>query len=274
MDYYKILEVNKNSSKSEIKKAYHRLARIYHPDRNKGNDIKFKELSKAYEILSDDQEKKSYDTSDDLNFFVDNLTEFHAFSKNFFDNKSKINNLSIPDILNQFVNRTVKKNTEKIKYTVIVSFMDVYKNKIKKIKVNNKNYFIPLYKRIYEINNIIFYINIKSHDKYIITDDYDIECDSSISLTEALFNKYIIISNPNDELIKININKSILNNRDFYIENQGMPKNQNSKIRGNMYINFKVDIPDNIDQNYFKNNFIDKTKKYDSSIEYIETNLK
>ncbi|KZV33042.1 hypothetical protein F511_03308 [Dorcoceras hygrometricum] len=62
-DYYLVLGVSKNASKSEIKSAYRKLARSYHPDVNKepGAEQKFKEISNAYEVLSDDEKRSIYD---------------------------------------------------------------------------------------------------------------------------------------------------------------------------------------------------------------------
>ena len=63
-DYYEILEVHKNASETEIKKAYRRLAVKYHPDKNSGDkaaEEKFKELSEAYAVLSDAQQRATYD---------------------------------------------------------------------------------------------------------------------------------------------------------------------------------------------------------------------
>jgi molecular chaperone DnaJ len=63
-DYYDVLGVNKSASKDELKKAYRKLAMKYHPDRNpddKQASEKFKELSEAYEILSDEQKRQAYD---------------------------------------------------------------------------------------------------------------------------------------------------------------------------------------------------------------------
>src|SRR3989344_7810458 len=60
-DYYNILGVNKTASKDEIKKAFHKLAHKYHPDKNKGNDSKFKEVNQAYQTLSDDGKRAQYD---------------------------------------------------------------------------------------------------------------------------------------------------------------------------------------------------------------------
>jgi len=60
-DYYAILGVTKNASKEEIKKAYHRLAHRYHPDKKSGNEAKFKEVNEAYQTLSDDKKRSQYD---------------------------------------------------------------------------------------------------------------------------------------------------------------------------------------------------------------------
>ncbi len=63
-DYYKILGVGKNASDEEIKKAYRKLARQYHPDRNAGDkqaEERFKQISQAHDILSDPEKRKQYD---------------------------------------------------------------------------------------------------------------------------------------------------------------------------------------------------------------------
>ena len=63
-DYYEVLGVQRNTSKDQIKDAYRKLAMQYHPDRNKslGAEEKFKEISEAYAVLSDDQKRQQYDT--------------------------------------------------------------------------------------------------------------------------------------------------------------------------------------------------------------------
>ncbi|XHH09470.1 MAG: molecular chaperone DnaJ [Candidatus Bathyarchaeia archaeon] len=62
-DYYEVLGVQKNASKDQIKDSYRKLALQYHPDRNKdpGAEDKFKEISEAYAVLSDDQKRAQYD---------------------------------------------------------------------------------------------------------------------------------------------------------------------------------------------------------------------
>ena len=60
-DYYDVLGINKNASKQEMKSAYRKLAKKYHPDMNKDNpeaERIFKEVTEAYNVLSDDEKRK------------------------------------------------------------------------------------------------------------------------------------------------------------------------------------------------------------------------
>src|SRR2546421_4359391 len=64
-DYYKTLGVDKKATADEIKKAYRKLARKYHPDRNpddKQAESRFKEISQAYDVLGDPEKRKQYDS--------------------------------------------------------------------------------------------------------------------------------------------------------------------------------------------------------------------
>src|SRR6185295_15587933 len=61
-DYYKTLGVERGADDKAIKTAYRKLARKYHPDVNKGNAERFKEISEAYTVLSDPEKRKRYDT--------------------------------------------------------------------------------------------------------------------------------------------------------------------------------------------------------------------
>ncbi len=64
MNYYQILGLQRDVSQEEIKKAYRRIAKQYHPDSNPGNreaEKKFKEASEAYEVLGNEEKRKNYD---------------------------------------------------------------------------------------------------------------------------------------------------------------------------------------------------------------------
>ena len=92
---YETLGISKDASSDEIKKAYRKLARQYHPDINKepGTEEKFKEINAAYEILSDETKRRQYDQYGDSMF---GGQSFHDFSRENFGGNADIN-----DILNQ-----------------------------------------------------------------------------------------------------------------------------------------------------------------------------
>ena len=72
-NYYEILEISETATPEEIKKAYRKLALKWHPDKNRGSEEaeeKFKEIGKAYFVLSDPDKKRDYDAGGEgTNFF-------------------------------------------------------------------------------------------------------------------------------------------------------------------------------------------------------------
>ncbi len=81
-DYYKILSVSRNSSQEEIKKAFRKLAQIYHPDKNEGNkeaEEFFKLIHDAYEILSHAEKRKKYDSGLQFDLYREEKNIPHYF---------------------------------------------------------------------------------------------------------------------------------------------------------------------------------------------------
>src|SRR4030042_4706878 len=77
-DYYSILGVGRSAPEKEIKQAYRRLARKYHPDVNlgdKASEAKFKEVNEAYEVLSDPEKRKKYDQYGDQWQYAEQFTK-------------------------------------------------------------------------------------------------------------------------------------------------------------------------------------------------------
>src|SRR3989338_6200386 len=78
-DYYKVLGLNKNATKEEIKKSYKRLARKYHPDNKEtGDDEKFKEINESASVLANDEKRQQYDQFGDAEAFKQS-SDFRGF---------------------------------------------------------------------------------------------------------------------------------------------------------------------------------------------------
>ena len=90
-DYYKILGVPETASEEEIKKAYRELAIKYHPDRNSGNEEKFKEITEAYSILSDSSKREEYDAEPDFSFFGDMYADILRERRQEYQRKQPVN---------------------------------------------------------------------------------------------------------------------------------------------------------------------------------------
>lgn len=88
MDYYKLLNINKTASQEDVKKAYRKLAMECHPDRNGGDDVKFKQINEAYETLGDPNKRQAYDSPQprvDTNFTNNPNFGGHPFGDVFSD---------------------------------------------------------------------------------------------------------------------------------------------------------------------------------------------
>ncbi len=146
-DYYEVLGVSRNATQEEIKKAYRKLARKYHPDFNKDPDAqeKFKEINEAYQILSDPEKRKLYDqyghaafsaqasSAQDV-FFTENLNVGEIFDE-------ILRGFGFEDIFEKATKGRRRSYSMPIKgediyYTVEISLEEAYKGTIVEIWVN------------------------------------------------------------------------------------------------------------------------------------------
>ena len=132
-NYYDLLELNKNATTEEIKKGYKKLALKYHPDRNtenkEQNEIKFKEITEAYNVLSDEKKRKDYD------YF--GLTENNTFDStinidplnDILSNMFNFNDANLDDILNgSNINPKVFVNMNEIPINTFNTNSDMFNN--------------------------------------------------------------------------------------------------------------------------------------------------
>ena len=197
MNFYDILEITHNSTKTDIKKAYHRLVIKYHPDKNKDKDTnsekKFIEIKTAYEILYDDEKRMQYD-----NMTIEQKTKLFDLLNNYFtDIKPQYQSM-----YDKFIEIIYRNDKDEFK-TDINSF------KIKKIFKKILESYESYENELYHSNEIIH---------KIIPENYvgnDIIIDLDVTLyeryIEKLINLKLIDKNNIDEyFISINSNKKIV----------------------------------------------------------------
>lgn len=145
-EYYDILELNKNASANDIKKAYRKLAKKYHPDKTDENlkeeyTKKFQKISEAYEVLSDESKKKVYDQYGKNGLKNDgmNVNPFDIFSNmfNFTTNKTK----------------SIKK-TSPILHQVNISLEDLYNGRTIKLKITKKGIFNKISNTLCDVHTV------------------------------------------------------------------------------------------------------------------------
>lgn len=138
-DYYKELGVDKNASDDEIKKAYRKLAQQYHPDKNGGNEEKFKNINEANSILSTSKSKQEYDTRSPHGKSYSPFNPFENFGINFnFGSASDIFDQFFSGNFNPFGRREEFNEKLDINTTVQISLKDIYLNR--EIKLGYKKY--------------------------------------------------------------------------------------------------------------------------------------
>ncbi|WP_250277273.1 J domain-containing protein [[Clostridium] colinum] len=142
-NYYKILGVSQEATNDELKKAYRKLAKKYHPDANVGNaqaDEMFKKVSKAYEVLSDETSRKKYDRELNGNFYETDTKKSTANSSVNEDIFNKFNGFNVfeqafgMNNAKSDINQNIKASKNPIDFT------DMFENfmGIKNMNINKK----------------------------------------------------------------------------------------------------------------------------------------
>ncbi|EAH5176973.1 J domain-containing protein [Campylobacter lari] len=266
---YETLGVSKNASADEIKKAYRKLARQYHPDINKeaGAEEKFKEINAAYEILSDEKKRAQYDQYGDSMFGGQSFQDFSRSAggadindilRNIFGGGfggggfSSSNNfrggfggfggfeedldlqasIKIPfekGILGG--EHSIMINKEQVKIKIPHGIKDG-----EKLRIRGKGKSFQGHS-----GDLILKVELEQSDEYEREDD-DLYKKVEISLKTALFGDKISVNTPRKE-VKITIPPNSKNNQKIRLKGYGV-QNRKTDIYGDMYLILNVKLPD------------------------------
>ena len=259
---YETLGVSKDDSSEEIKKAYRRLARKYHPDINKedGAENKFKEINAAYEILSDENKRKQYDLRGDSMFGGQNFSDFARNAEGFGDLNDILKNmfgggfgaggfggfggysedLDVTARLKidfEFAltggEKQISVGEGSFKIRVPAGVRDGEKLRVKgKGKTSSTTG---------EKGDVILILGVEESPEYTIDGD-DLYKKIDISLKVALFGGKVEVKTYKKD-VAIKINENTKNGQKIRLKGYGI-QNRNSKIYGDLYLEVNVILPD------------------------------
>lgn len=265
-DYYSILGVTKQASADEVKKAYRKLALKYHPDRNKGDKVsedKFKEVTKAYEVLSDPQKKQTYDQFGEAAF--DPSASSGPFGQGFGGQQGPFTytystngggfdfgGFSDPfDIFEQFFgggNPFSGQSQRRQAYSLTISFMDAVKGATKKVTMSGKTQTIKIPAGVDNRSRIRFgdadvVIEVEPHKKFK-REGYNIITDEELTFAEAALGNELDVETVGGN-VKIKIPAGTQPDTLIRLRGKGV-KSVNSSAHGDHYVRIKIVIPKNL----------------------------
>lgn len=271
-DYYQLLGVTKNASPSDIKGAYRKKALEWHPDRNKDPKAaeKFKEITKAYEILSDPKKKEVYDQYGADAFAPGsgfggaggqggaNSGRYGPFTYSYSTGGSGGNpfegfdfgGFSDPfDIFEQFFGGGgFRPRKQHPVYSLTIDFMEAVKGTEKKVEIEGKKQTIKIPKGIDNETRIRFkdydvLINVLSDSRFH-REGYDIVTNAEISISQAALGDVLSITTI-DGQVDFKIQPGTQSNTLVRLRGKGVP-HVRGEGRGDHYIRVKVLIPEKL----------------------------
>jgi curved DNA-binding protein len=265
MDYYTTLGLKRGASQEEIKKAYRSLAMKHHPDRG-GDEKKFKDISAAYDILSDPQKKQMFDSGIDPNAqhsggFQQGPFEFHFGGGGF------------EDVFNQFGfgfgNQRRPARNKSFNVNVMITLEDVINGKEVSAEIglpSGERKFITINIPVGVENgqniryqgmgdhsirdvppgDLIVNIIVEPHYKFHREGD-NLIYNHSISVWDALLGGSIRIETLDKKTVDVTIPAGTQPDTVLSCRNEGLP-NVRTKRKGNLLIRVTVDIPKNLSE--------------------------
>ncbi len=260
---YKTLGISENSTADEIKKAYRKLARKYHPDINKEESAvsKFKEINAAYEVLSDSNKKSQYDMHGDNMFGGQN---FHDFAQ-----QNQRGGADINDILREmfrggggggfgsFSGGGFSQVDLDIQAKISIPFMTSILGGKQKVSLTHDRFDIKIpagtstgdklrvrgkgESHNGQVGDLIIQIEVQASDEYD-RKGYDLYRTIDIPLKYAWFGGKLDVETP-EKTVSLKIPTNTKNAQKFRLKGKGVP-DKKTALKGDLYLVANVILPD------------------------------
>lgn len=275
-DFYEILGVSKNASEAEIKKAYRKMALQWHPDRNKSADAneKFKEINKAYEVLSDSKKKEVYDQYGESAFkpgggypgqgpfgegrqtgqygpFTYTYTNYGGGPESSGFDGVDFGGFSDPfEIFEQFFGGggspfSRRSGRQRQIYRLTIDFMEAVKGVEKTVEVEGKRQKIKIPAGVDNGMRVRFgdfdiVVDVQPDSRFK-REDYDLITDAQISFVQAVLGD--VVSVPTiDGPLNLKIQPGTQPGSFIRLRGKGIP-HVHSNARGDQYVRIKITVP-------------------------------
>lgn len=263
-DYYQLLGVAKTATPDELKKAYRKQAMQYHPDRNKTKEAeeKFKEINKAYEVLSDPQKRQTYDAVGHQTYEQGGGNPFggaggqsgpfsYSYSSGGNAQGFDFGGGSDPfDIFEQFFGGAspFSRQARRPVYSITISFADAVHGAQKEVTIDNKKTKLKIPAGVDRGSRIRFtdydvVIDVIP-DKKFHREGYDIVTDKDVSITEAILGIETSVETIDGD-VKIRIPSGTQPDTLIRLSGKGVTRLQGSG-KGDHYVRVRIKIPKSI----------------------------
>ena len=273
IDYYKILGVSKNASDNDIKKAYRKLARKYHPDLNPNDKIaekKFKEINEANEVLSHAENRKKYDQYGEHWQHAEEYEKANQQKQHQNTYRGGTGGNNEQDFSDFFENmfggaassagsRQVKFRGQDFNAALNLDLKDVYTTHKSTLTVNNKNIRITIPAGVENgqvikikghggkgINggpngDLFIQFSISNHSKFKRDKD-NLYMTLDLDLYKALIGGELMVDTFNGK-VKLNIKPETQNGTKVKLKGKGFPKYKKEGEFGDLYITYQIKLP-------------------------------
>lgn len=259
-DYYEILGVDKSASAADIKKAYRKLALQYHPDKNKAPDAeeKFKEINEAYEVLRDEEKRKTYDQFGHAAFNQGSGMGGNPFSGGFRQGPftytyttggvNPFGGGDFPDpseIFEQFFGGGFARAARRPRYSLQIDFLEAVRGTEKTVKIDGKDRVIKIPAGADDGTRIRFedfdvIVDVRP-DRRFRREGYDLFVDQAIEFTTAALGGKVKVATVDGELT-LKVRPGTQSHTLVRLRDEGVPYVR-GRGKGDLYVRLVVTVP-------------------------------